>query len=122
MQNRQQQIREKGFDMLKAPTAGYDSYAKLKIGTRSYDNAVLDLSYYDKLDNRGFRSKEFVIQALINNDIPTLRQISRFFYKTNGIYQKIVNYFASMYRYDWYMVPEVLSDKANEVNIVADFT
>ena len=122
MQNRQEQIRNKGFDMLKAPTSAVDSYAKLKIGTRAYSDAVLDLRYYDKLENRGFRNKEFVIQALINNDIPTLREISRYFYKTNGIYQKIVNYFATMYRYDWYMVPELLSDNAKEEKVIADFT
>ena len=122
MQNRQEQIRKKGFDMLKAPTSAVDSYAKLKIGTQKFDNAVIDLRYYDKLDKRGFRNKEFVIQALINNDIPTLRAISRYFYKTNGIYQKIVNYFASMYRYDWYMVPELLVDNAKEEKVVADFT
>jgi len=122
MQDRQEQIRKKGFDMLKAPTSVVDSYAKLKIGTRSYPDAVLDLGYYNKIDNRGFRDKRFVIEALINNDIPTLRQISRFFYRTSGIYQKIVNYFANMYRYDWYMCPEVLSDTAKEEKIVADFT
>ena len=122
MQNRQEQIRNKGFDMLRAPTSAVDSYAKLKIGTRAYSDAVLDLRYYEKLERRGFRNKEFVIQALINNDIPTLREISRYFYKTNGIYQKIVNYFATMYRYDWYMVPELLSDNAKEEKVVADFT
>jgi len=59
--------------------------------------------------------------ALINNDVELLREISRFYYKTNGIYQKIVNYFASMYRYDWYMVPEILNDKANNDKIVDEF-
>ena len=121
MQNRQEQMHKKGFDMLKAPTSAVDSYAKLKLGTRAYGDAVLDLRYYEKLDNRGFKSKEFVIQALINNDIPTLRAISRYYYRTNGIYQKIVNYFATMYRYDWYMVPEVLSDSAKDEKVVADF-
>jgi len=122
MQNRQDQIRAKGFDMLKAPTSTVDSYAKLKIGTRAYGDAVVDLRYYEKLDNRGYNNKGFVIQALINNDIPTLRQISRYFYKTNGIYQKIVNYFASMYRYDWYMCPELISDNVKEEKVIADFT
>ena len=50
MQNRQEQIRKKGFDMLKAPTSAVDSYAKLKIGTQKFDNAVIDLRYYDKLE------------------------------------------------------------------------
>ena len=120
-QDRQSQIRDKGFNILKAPTSATDSYAKLKIGTRSFGDAVLDLHYYDKLDRREFRNKEFVIQALINNDVELLREISRFYYKTNGIYQKIINYFASMYRYDWYMVPEILNDKVNNDKVVDEF-
>lgn len=86
MSERQDQIREKGFDMLKAPTSAVDSYAKLKVGGHSYGDAVLDLRYYEKMDRRDYRNKGFVIQALINNDIPTLREISRYYYKTNGIY------------------------------------
>lgn len=121
-QEEQKELREKGFDMLKAPTSAVDSYAKLKFGTRSYGDAILDLRYYEKLDPREFRNKEFIIQALINNDIPTLRAISRYYYKTNGIYQKVVNYFATTYRYDWYMCPEVLVDNVKEEKVVADFT
>ena len=90
-QDRQDAIREKGFDMLRAPTSAVDSYARIKLGSRPYDDAVLDLHYYEKLDRREFKNKGFVMQALINNDIPLLREISRFYYRTNGIYQKIVN-------------------------------
>lgn len=119
---RQTEIREKGFDMLKSPTSAVDSYAKLKFKSRSYGDAVLDLRYYEKLDVREFRNKEFVIRALIANDIPLLRAISRYYYRTNGIYQKIVNYFATTYRYDWYMCPEILVDNVKEEKVVADFT
>lgn len=103
------------------PSSTPDNYARLHIGAKQYADALLDLQYYEKLERRGFRNKEFIIQALINNDIPVLREISRYFYKTNGIYQKIVNYFATMYRYDWYMVPELLSDNYKEEKVIADF-
>ena len=121
--DRQTAIREKGFDMLTAPSSApaIDSYVKLKLGPKTYENAVLDLHYFDKLDRRNFRSKEVVIQALIDNNIPLLREISRYYYRTNGIYQKIINYFATTYRYDWYMVPEMNSDNINEDKIAADF-
>ena len=117
MTNTQQEIHKKGFDLVKPTSTPTDSYAKLKIGAKQYADALLDLQYYEKLERRGFRNKEFIIQALIDNDIPTLRLISKYFYKTNGIYQKIVNYFATMYRYDWYMVPELLSDNYIEITI-----
>ena len=61
------------------------------------------------------------MEALAKNDIPTLREISNYFYRTNGIYQKVVNYFATMYRFDWYMVPEVFSDSVNEDKVVKEF-
>ncbi len=120
--DRQTEIRDKGFDMLKSPSSAVDSYAKLKFKSRSYDDAVLDLRYYEKLDTREFRNKEFVLRALIVNDVPLLRAISRYYYRTNGIYQKIVNYFATTYRYDWYMCPELIVDNVKEEKVVADFT
>ena len=98
-----------------------ENYARLHIGAKQYADALLDLQYYEKLERRGFRNKEFIIQALINNDIPVIREISRYFYKTNGIYQKVVNYFANMYRFDWYMVPELLVDNYKEDKVIMDF-
>ena len=120
-QDRQDSIREKGFDMLRAPSSATESYSKLKLGPKSYGDAILDLRYFEKLDRREFRNKEVVIQALIDNNIPLLREISRYYYRTNGIYQKIVNYFATTYRYDWYMVPEILADNVKEEKVVRDF-
>lgn len=67
-----------------SPDAG--NYARIKIGTKAYDDAVIDLKHFDKLDFRHFRDKEFVVKALIENDVPLLRAISNYFYRTNGIY------------------------------------
>lgn len=123
MQNedRQAAMHEKGFDILKTSTSPVDSYARLKMGGKTYKEALIDPEYYDKLDYRGYRDKEFIIRALINNDLPTLREISRYFYRTNGIYQKVVNYFATMYRYDWYMVPEIFAENIKEDKVTSDF-
>lgn len=97
------------------------SYARLKIGSKAYEDVVIDFSAYEKLKRRYFHNKEAIIQALAENDVPTLREISKYFYRTNGIYQKVVNYYATMYRFDWYMVPEVFSENANEDKITKDF-
>lgn len=50
-----------------------------------------------------------------------LRQISNYFYKTSGIYQRVCNYFATMYRYDWYVVTEVYDKSVKEDKIVGEF-
>ena len=117
-ENKQKEIHEKGFDLY---TNKNNEYAKIKFGPKVYDDVTLDFSYFTKLRRNNFHRKDLVIEALINNDIPTLREISRFFYRTNGIYQKIINYYATMYRFDWYMVPEIFSENPNETKIATDF-
>ena len=48
----------------------------------------------------------------MDNDVVRLREISNYFYKASGIYQRVCNYAATMYRYDWYVVPEVYDEKS----------
>ena len=57
----------------------------------------------------------------MDNDLETLREISNYFYKTNGLYQKVCNYFAFLYRYDWYVVPEILDNSTKQEKILTDF-
>ena len=58
----------------------------------------------------------------MDNDVEKLREISDYFYKTSGIYQRVCNYFATMYRYDWYVVPEVYDESGKNEKILKDFT
>jgi hypothetical protein len=51
---------------------------------------------------------------LAKNDLEELRNISNFFYNTNGLYKIICNYFAFLYRYDWYVVPEIYEEFNDE--------
>jgi len=57
----------------------------------------------------------------MEKDIPTLRAISNFYYQTSGIYERVCNYFAFLYRYDWYVVPEIYDDKVKEDKVLTDF-
>lgn len=57
----------------------------------------------------------------MRKDVPLIRKISDYFYRTNGIYQKAVNYYASMYKFDWYVVPEVLVDNYKEDQVVTEY-
>ena len=54
-------------------------------------------------------------------DLVTLRAVSNYFYRTSGIYARACNYFANMYRFDWYVVPEVYDKKVKEDKVVTDF-
>ena len=114
--NRQDIIRAKGFDMMQRPQT---EYGHIKSGTKQLADAVINLGAIEK-STKGYISKGVVLKALFDNDVPKLREISNYFYKTNGIYQRLCNYVATMYRYDWYVVPEVYKEETKGEEIVKD--
>lgn len=111
--SRQDAIHTKGFNM-------GTQYGKIKVGVKTLDDAVINLGSLAKND-KVLANKGAIFRALKDNDIEKLREISNYFYKTSGIYSRVCNYFATMYRYDWYVVPEVYDEKIKEDKIVKDF-
>lgn len=116
--NRQDAIHTKGFNM---GTTATTQYGKIKVGVRTLDDAVLDLGSL-KSGNRSLANKGTVLRALADKNIAQMREISDYFFQTSGIYEKACKYFATMYRYDWYVVPEVYGDNVKEEKIVKDFS
>ena len=114
--NRQDIIRAKGFDMMQRPQT---EYGHIKSGTKQLADAVINLGAIEK-STKGYISKGVVLKALFDNDVQKLREISNYFYKTNGIYQRLCNYIATMYRYDWYVVPEVYKEGTKGEEIIKD--
>ena len=100
---------------------GGTTYGKIKIGTKSLEDAVLNLGSIQK-ETKNMINKGVIYRALADNDVEKLREISNYFYKTSGIYQRVCNYFATMYRYDWYVVPEVYDEGVKEEKIKGDFS
>lgn len=109
---RQDAIHEKGFYM--------GEFGNMRVGRKVLENASIDLDVLNKNSQRAY-DKTAVMNALIKKDTARLREISRFFYRTNGIYFRVCNYFAQMYRYDWYIVPEIYDKKVKEEKITNDF-
>jgi hypothetical protein len=108
LRNRQEEIRSKGFDMINS-RRGYEGpidYGKIKVGTKTLDDAVLNLGSMPKI-RHDFGNKAFILQAISERNLPLIREISNYFYNTNGIYSKVCDYFAYLYRYDWYITPEI---------------
>lgn len=95
-------------------------YGKIKVGAKTLDDAVLNLGALQKT-NRQNANKAIVLKALYERDLSKLREISNYFYDTSGIYSRICNYFAFLYRYDWYIVPEVSDDSVKEEKILKEF-
>ena len=125
---RSEEIRSKGFDMFGTKYTLQDmegplDYRKIKVGVKNLDDAVLNLgSYNANLPKYNGISKGMVLRALADNDLPELRRISNLFYSVSGMYQRVCDYFAYLYRYDWYVVPEIYDEATKEEKILKDFS
>ena len=112
MRNRMEEIKAKGFNIVQGSkdvdyqeTTGYRpaiDYGKMKIGAKTLEDAVINLGTYKKINPR-LADKQNILRAIENYDLKTMREISDFFYKTSGMYARIIRYMAFMYRYDWFV-------------------
>ncbi len=95
-------------------------FGRMKIGKKSFEDLSLSLSTL-KQTNRNYNNKTAILKALANKDVNSLREVSDYFNRTNGIYFRICNYFAQMYRYDWYIVNETYDDKVDSKKVTKEF-
>ena len=119
------QIKKKGFDMvgpedyqIPNQATGYVpvDFAKIRVGVKSVSDAILKLGDLRKL-NPQLADKEQVLIAIHYGDLERMRDISNYFYKISGIYQRLCRYMAYMYRYDWLVTPyyDTNSIKPNKI-------
>lgn len=137
MRNRVEEIRARGFDIIQGSSdTNYSSasafqglnvrqnvpmdYAKIKIGAKTLDDAIFKLGDLKKANPR-LADKATVLKAIDDYDLKTMREISDFFYKTSGIYARIVRYMAFMYRYDWFLTPYVNDEKTKKEKVLDGF-
>lgn len=99
----------------------YQEFAKLRVGSKSLDDATLDLGSLKKV-NRTLTDKDQIISAINNRDYTFIREVSNFFYDTSGIYGRLVRYLAYLYRYDWMLVPYVNSDTMKTDKVLSEFS
>lgn len=131
MRNRVEEIKAKGFNMVQGRqdidyregNTGYQpiiDFNKIKVGTKTLDDAVLNLGTFKKINPR-LADKSNVMRAIYNYDLKEMREISDFFYKTSGIYSRILRYMAFMYRYDWYVTPYARDEKTKKEKTLEGF-
>ena len=108
MINRKEEIKKKGFTMdLAIDTQDYVysqtympiDFSKIKVGAKTLEDAVLDLGSLHKQNPR-LADKKTILDAIDRNNYELMREISNYFYKTSGIYNRLCRYMAYMYRYD----------------------
>lgn len=92
----------------------------MQIGMRRVDDVLINLGTYKKV-NANYGNKQYVLNAIYRHDYATLRDISNYFYESSGIYYRLCNYMATMYRYDWYVTPYAIDAKKDKKKLEADF-
>ena len=129
MINRKEEIKKKGFTMNPAIDTQDDVYSqtympidfsKIKVGAKTLEDAVLDLGSLHKQNPR-LADKKTILDAIDRNNYELMREISNYFYKTSGIYNRLCRYMAYMYRYDWMITPYINSDNVKEDKILDTF-
>lgn len=128
MTENNKKIKEKGFNIIQGSRdTDYSNnltpqinYNKIKTGAKVLEDAILDLGYLKKI-NPNYANKETILRAIDKYDLKTMRKISDFFYKTSGIYNRIIRYMAFMYRYDWFLTPYINDDKAKSEKILLNY-
>lgn len=135
MRNRIEEIKAKGFNIITPrdtdhqPTGYQDAatfnenltnFGKIKVGAKLLDDAVIKLGDLQKANPR-LADKKLVLQAIDTYNLKTMREISDFFYKTSGIYARIIRYMAFMYRYDWMVTPYVNDDTVKQEKLLKNF-
>ena len=122
MRNRVEEIKSKGFNIVQGrqdinyqQSTGYvgfpsTEFEKIKVGAKILDDATFNLGDL-KAANPRLANKKTVLEAINNYDLESMREISDFFYKTSGIYSRLVRYMAFMYRYDWILTPNAYANK-----------
>lgn len=121
--NKQTAIHSKGFNMIQevaTPTGDVTEYGKIKIGLKAVQDAVMELGAFTSTKVGGV-SKDDIIRALITLDYPKMRNISDYFYAASGIYQTVCNYFAYLYRYDWYIYPENIKPSVKSEKVIEEY-
>ena len=120
------EIKKKGFVMSEENTLPDFStytptdYSKIKVGLKTLEDATVILGDLKKIDSR-YADKETVLRAIHNCDFETMREISNFYFKTSGIYNRLCRYMAYLYRYDWMITPYINTDTVKNDKVLEGF-
>lgn len=114
--NRQEDIHSKGFRL------GNHYVKQVKLGNGPYKTNEASVNLKTAIKNTETQyTKEQIQTAIANRDMETLRKISNYYYDSNGIYKRVCEYIAFLFKYDNYVVPYINNENAKPEKILADF-
>ena len=98
-------------------------YKKIKVGVRQLEDATLNLgNIHAALPKHDFTKKKTIFNSIAKHDLAEQRAISNFYYNISGIYERICRYYAFLYRYDWYVMPQKNNDTVKDEQVLIDFS
>ena len=95
-------------------------FSKIKVGLQTLQDATIDVGIYKRISPQ-LADKKNILKAISQNDLETMRDVSNFFYRVSGIYNRLCRYLAYMYRYDWMVTPYVNSNTQKTDKIIKNF-
>lgn len=114
------------FRLVSGPTSV--DFNKIKVGKSTLsDNVSIDTEWLDRNSKRGWYShrvgnrkfsRQRIEDALYNRDLKSLREISSYYFDTNGMYMRLCRYMAFIYRYDFFITPIIMSDSVRDEKVV----
>ena len=115
------EIKKKGFAMTRLDEENQDQmdtyvstdFSRVGRGVKALTDAIFKLGDYQRLGPRAI-DRDAVVRAIHSGDYSKMREVSNFFYRTSGIYQRLCRYMAYMYRYDWFLTPYYTDGVKNE--------
>lgn len=122
--NEQTKINEKGIDIPSTTDTGKRpplDFSKLKVGVKMLEDAVITSAGDLRKANPNLADKQTVLKAIDSYDYAKMREISDFFFKTNGIYSRLCKYMANLYCYDWMITPYINEAKADNEKVLTSF-
>jgi hypothetical protein len=126
LRERIEEIHKKGFDISTPRSVPVDGnvipnadYARMKIGIKHLDDAIINLGSYKKLNAN--MTKENIQRAIAQGDVDFMREASDFYFKISGIYARLCKHLANFYRYDWFITPYVVSNKITPEKVIEGF-
>ena len=95
------------------------NYNKIKVGGQEIrDDAFLtDVFWRDQFSTKRIDTDR-INRAIEQRDLAFLRDLSKYYYESNGIYNRLCQYFARFFRYDWYITPMRFDKKLDNEKIV----
>ncbi len=77
-------------------------FAKMRVGMRQVNNITFGTNAFKRI-NPSYGDKMFILNAIARHDYQTLREVSKYFYESSGIYAEVCEYIAKLYRYDYHV-------------------